>query len=117
MFALLGVVLFSATTIYAQDSSVVKVRKTPVKEVKIWMNGQQLSADNVDVVCVEDDFSTYANLRYTISDSTGKVLASGFVKMTGDDYVDYITKPHHGQRALVYVMRELNLVSRPQAKK
>ena len=98
---------------HAQDSSVVKAKKNPIREIKVWYDGKSYDADDLDVYCVEDDLSTFANFRWTLTDSTGKQLAQGFVKMTGDDYVDYITKPNHGQRAVQFVMRELNLSARP----
>lgn len=98
---------------YAQDSSAVKAKKNPIREFKVWYDGKQYDADDLDVLCVEDDFATFANLRWTLTDSTGVQLAQGFIKMTGTDYTDYITKPNHGQRAVSFVMRELNLVSRP----
>ncbi len=97
----------------AQDSAAVKSPKNPIRQFKVWVDGKQYDADDIDVICVEDNFSTEANFRWTLTDSTGVVLAQGFLKMSGPDYVDYITKPNHGQRAAAYVMRSLNLVSRP----
>lgn len=98
---------------YAQDSTSVKAKKNPVKEFKVWYDGKSYDADDLDVMCVEDDLSTFANFRWTLTDSTGKSLAMGFLKMTGADYADYISKPNHGQKAVNWVMKELNLVARP----
>jgi len=89
-------------------------KKNPIKEFKIWVNGQQLDVDNLDVLCVEDDLQTFANFRWTLTDSTGQTLSQGFIKMTGADYVDYVTKPNHGDRAVLFVMRELKLVRKQQ---
>jgi hypothetical protein len=94
-----------------------QAKKSPIKEFKIWVNGQQLDADNLDVLCVEDDLETFANFKWTLTDSTGQTLSQGFLKMTGADYADYITKPNHGDRAVLFVMRELKLVRRQLAAK
>jgi hypothetical protein len=94
-----------------------QVKKSPIKEFKIWVNGQQLDADNLDVLCVEDDLETFANFKWTLTDSTGQVLSQGFLKMTGDAYTDYLSKPNHGDRAVLFVMRELKLVRRQLAAK
>lgn len=94
-----------------------QAKKSPIKEFKIWVNGQQLDADNLDVLCVEDDLETFANFKWTLTDSTGQTLSQGFIKMTGADYADYITKPNHGDRAILFVMRELKLVRRQLAAK
>lgn len=102
---------------YAQDSTSVKAKKNPIKEFKVWYDGKSYDADDLDVLCVEDDFETFANLRWTLKDSTGVQLSQGFMKMTGADYKDYLAKPNHGKTAVSFVMKELNLQSRPEAKK
>jgi hypothetical protein len=94
-----------------------QAKKSPIKEFKIWVNGQQLDADNLDVLCVEDDLETFANFKWTLTDSTGQTLSQGFIKMTGADYAEYVTKPNHGDRAVLFVMRELKLVRRQLAAK
>jgi hypothetical protein len=91
-----------------------QIKKNPIKEFKIWVNGQQLDAGNLNVICVEDDLETFANFKWTLTDSTGQTLSQGFMKMTGADYADYVTKPNHGDRAVLFVMRELKLVRRQQ---
>lgn len=110
IFILFALVSFAQ----AQDSSQVKARKNPIKEFKIWVNGQLLDADNLDVMCVEDDFETFANFRYTLTDSTGMKLAIGFLKMEGQAYQQYLTQPRHGERATAWVMQQLNLQQRVQ---
>lgn len=102
-----------------KDSSsvVVKSTKKPINKLKVWVNGVTYDADDIDVVCVWDDLQSVARFYYTLSDSTGVVVSSGNVELKGDKYEDYSTKPNHADRAVVLVMRELNLVSRPQVKK
>lgn len=99
---------------HAQDSTQVREKRKPIKEFKIWVNGQLLDADNLDVICVEDDFDSFANFRYNLSDSTGKSLVSGFIKMEGQAYRQYLSQPNHGDRATAWVMQQLNLQQRAQ---
>ena len=57
---------------------------------------------------------TTARFYYTLSDSTGKVVTTGNVELTGAKYQDYANKPNHDDRAVVLVMRELNVRQREQ---
>lgn len=98
---------------YSQTDS-TKSHKRPIDKVKIWVNGVVYDADDIDVVCVWDDLATTARFYYTLSDSTGAVVTSGNVELTGAKYKDYASKPNHDDRAVVLVMRELNVRQREQ---
>jgi hypothetical protein len=78
------------------------------------VNGVVYDADDIDVVCVWDDLATTARFYYTLSDSTGAVVTSGNVELTGAKYLDYANKPNHDDRAVILVMRELNVKQREQ---
>lgn len=104
------VLSFSA---FAQKDS-TRPNKRPIDKVKVWVNGVVYDADDIDVVCVWDDLATTARFYYTLSDSTGKVVTSGNVELTGAKYQDYANKPNHDDRAVVLVMRELNVRQREQ---
>lgn len=93
---------------------VMKASKRPIDKVKVWVNGVTYDADDIDVVCVWDDLATTARFYYTLSDSTGKVVTTGNVELTGAKYQDYASKPNHDDRAVVLVMRELNVKQREQ---
>ena len=95
----------------AQTDS-TKPNKRPIDKVKVWANGVVYDADDIDVVCVWDDLATTAHFYYTLSDSTGAVVTSGNVEITGQKYQDYSTKANHADRAVVLVMRELNVKQR-----
>lgn len=97
----------------AQTDS-TKNHKRPIDKVKVWVNGVTYDADDIDVVCVWDDLETTARFYYTLSDSTGKVVTTGNVELTGAKYQDYANKPNHDDRAVVLVMRELNVKQREQ---
>lgn len=95
----------------AQTDS-TKPNKRPIDKVKVWQNGVVYDADDIDVVCVWDDLATTARFYYTLQDSTGAVVTSGNVEITGDKYKDYSIKANHADRAVVLVMRELNVKDR-----
>ena len=97
----------------AQTDS-TKPNKRPIDKVKVWVNGVTYDADDIDVVCVWDDLATTARFYYTLSDSTGKVVTTGNVELTGAKYQDYANKPNHDDRAVILVMRELNVRQREQ---
>lgn len=104
------VISFSA---FAQKDS-TRPNKRPIDKVKVWANGVVYDADDIDVVCVWDDLATTARFYYTLSDSTGAVVTSGNVELTGAKYKDYASKPNHDDRAIILVMRELNVRQREQ---
>ena len=104
-FLVLSFSAFSQT-----DSS--KPNKRPIDKVKVWANGVVYDADDIDVVCVWDDLATTARFYYTLSDSTGAVVTSGNVELTGEDYKDYAIKANHANRAVILVMRQLNVKER-----
>ena len=98
---------------FAQKDS-TRPNKRPIDKVKVWVNGVTYDADDIDVVCVWDDLATTARFYYTLSDSTGKVVTTGNVELTGAKYQDYASKPNHDDRAVILVMRELNVRQREQ---
>lgn len=103
--------LIAGFSVNAQTDS-TKSHKRPIDKVKVWVNGVTYDADDIDVVCVWDDLETTARFYYTLSDSTGKVVTTGNVELTGAKYQDYANKPNHDDRAVVLVMRELNVRQR-----
>jgi hypothetical protein len=105
--------LIAGFSVNAQTDS-TKPNKRPIDKVKVWQNGVVYDADDIDVVCVWDDLATTARFYYTLSDSTGAVVTSGNVELTGAKYQDYANKPNHDDRAVVLVMRELNVRQREQ---
>lgn len=105
--------LIAGFSVNAQTDS-TKSHKRPIDKVKVWANGVVYDADDIDVVCVWDDLATTARFYYTLSDSTGAVVTSGNVELTGAKYQDYASKPNHDDRAVVLVMRELNVRQREQ---
>lgn len=105
--------LIAGFSVNAQTDS-TKSHKRPIDKVKVWVNGVTYDADDIDVVCVWDDLETTARFYYTLSDSTGKVVTTGNVELTGAKYQDYANKPNHDDRAVVLVMRELNVKQREQ---
>ena len=106
----LALIAISFTASAQTDST--KPNKRPIDKVKVWQNGVVYDADDIDVVCVWDDLATTARFYYTLSDSTGAVVTSGNVELTGDKYKDYASKPNHDKRAVVLVMRELNVTAK-----
>jgi hypothetical protein len=97
----------------AQTDS-TKPNKRPIDKVKVWQNGVVYDADDIDVVCVWDDLATTARFYYTLQDSTGAVVTSGNVEITGAKYQNYSTLANHADRAVVLVMKELNVKQREQ---
>jgi hypothetical protein len=101
-----------AFSLTAQDSSNVKTKKRPIDKVKIWKDGKMYDADDINVICVYDDFESSAKLYYELKDSTGMIVTSGNIEINGADYLDYATKPNHPDRAVILTMKYLNIQTR-----
>jgi hypothetical protein len=111
---ILFIALFSVSG-YAQDSipSVIadstRPNKRPIKEVKIWRDGVQYDANDIDVVIAFDNCESSATIYYKLSDSTGAIVADGNITIAGDDYKEWVAKPFHNRTATNYAMKHLNL--------
>jgi hypothetical protein len=101
-----------AFSVNAQDSSNVKPKKRPIDKVKIWKDGKMYDADDINVICVYDDFESSAKLYYELKDSTGMIVTSGNIEINGADYLDYASKPNHPDRAVILTMKYLNIQTR-----
>lgn len=98
----------------AQDTTSVtdtttKPNKRPIKEIKIWNDGKQYDANNIDVVSAYDDFESSATLYYKLTDSLGVVVAQGNVVISGEEYKAWAARPNHNRTGTNYVIRQLNL--------
>jgi hypothetical protein len=69
-------------------------------------------ADDINVICVYDDFESSAKLYYELKDSTGMIVTSGNIDINGADYLDYASKPNHPDRAVILTMKYLNIQTR-----
>jgi hypothetical protein len=86
-----------------------KPNKRPIKEIKIWNDGKQYDANNIDVVSAYDDFESSATLYYKLTDSLGVVVAQGNVVISGEEYKQWAARPNHNRTGTNYVIRQLNL--------
>lgn len=112
MKKLIAIAFIAISLSASAQADSTKPNKRPIDKVKVWQNGVVYDADDIDVVCVWDDLATTARFYYTLSDSTGAVVTSGNVELTGDKYKDYSVKANHSDRAVLLVMRELNVKAR-----
>ena len=108
----LAFLVFSFSAFAQKDST--KPNKRPIDKVKVWVNGVTYDADDIDVICAYEDYVNVVRWYYTLTDSIGAIVASGNVELRGDKYKDFASKPNHADRAVLLVMRELNLKQRQQ---
>lgn len=109
--------LFAVMTMAQADSTARPVlrEKKPIKEFKIWKNGQQFDASDIDLVCIFDDYASKATVYYEITDSTGIVVANGNIDFIGADYELYVNRAKHPETALTLTLKALRLQQRQAA--
>jgi hypothetical protein len=112
--ALFAVMTMAQTADTTKPTQPVRERK-PIREFKIWKNGQQFDASDIDVVCVFDDYRTTARVYYQISDSLGVVVADGNIDITGAEYEQYARKANHPDTGLQLTLKALKLQERAAA--
>jgi hypothetical protein len=103
---------------FAQTDSTSKPalrEKKPIKEIKIWKNGQQYDASDLDLICVFDDYASKATVYYELTDSLGVVVANGNIDFIGADYQTYVNRAKHPETALNLTMKALRLQQREAA--
>ena len=104
------VVLRDTVVIY--DTTVMKKNKRAIERVKIWSNGQTFMADEITVICAYENYVDVIRWYYTLTDSTGSIVTSGNVELKDQKYIDFISQPHHPDRAIKIVMTELGLTEK-----
>lgn len=111
---ILFVALFSFSA-SAQDSipqpvtDSIRPNKRPIREIKVWKDGKQYDANDIDVVCAYDNFESSATLYFKLSDSTGAIVTDGNIIISGADYVEWASKPRHNVTGTNYAIKFLNL--------
>lgn len=103
---------FSASaqdTIPVPATDSVRPNKRPIREVKVWKDGKQYDANDIDVVCAYDNFENSATLYFKLSDSTGAIVSDGNIIISGADYIEWASKPRHNVSGTNYAIRYLNL--------
>lgn len=109
--------LFAVMSFAQTDSTAKPVvrEKKPIKEIKIWKNGQQYDASDLDLICIFDDYVGKATVYYELTDSLGVVVANGNIDFTGADYDQYARKNNHPETALTLTLKALRLQQRAAA--
>lgn len=112
MKQLLTIILVSlSVSLYAQDSTKI-TRKKPIERIKVWKDGKVYDADDIEIVCAYNDMESSATFYYKLEDSTGAIVSDGNVVICCDDYKKLSTLANWNDRAVVMVMRYLNVADR-----
>lgn len=114
IFILFIALSFSAS---AQDSILsspvvsdsLRPNKRPISKIKIWKDGKQYDANDIDVVCAYDNFESSATLYFKLTDSTGAVVTDGNIIISGQEYIDWAARARHNVTGTNYAIRYLNL--------
>lgn len=78
-----------------------------IEEVQIWSNGEVKNASILNASIVQDNLETSCSFYYQLLEmESGKVLASGNVTLSGQDYLDW---DGGNEGAYTFIANQLNL--------
>jgi len=87
-----------------------------IQPVNIWVGGQNVQANNINMYVINDDLSSSATFYYqllkveTIDDNTSsQQLAQGNLTISGTDYENWNANPDINNAAYVWAAGQLNL--------
>jgi hypothetical protein len=87
-----------------------------IEPITIWKNGEQLEANLLNTIIINDNLATSCSFYYSLNTSgdgteamplvLGQVVAEGNITMSGQDYIDW---DNSNEAAYVYIAEKLNL--------
>jgi hypothetical protein len=87
-----------------------------IEPVTIWKNGEQLKANLLNAIIINDNLQSSCSFYYQLCSSgegteamplvIGEMLAEGNIAMQGQDYLDW---DNSNEAAYVYIAEKLNL--------
>lgn len=80
-----------------------------IQPVQIWNNGTTTAANNLEAYSIYDNLETEAKFYYTIKQDE-KILVSGNVSITGDQYISWLANDFSTLWALENICDQLNLI-------
>jgi len=79
-----------------------------IQPVQIWINGQTLTANNLEANSIYDNLENESKFIYNVQKDI-QSLISGSVAIIGDDYILWQANGFDTQWALTYICMKLNL--------
>ena len=81
-----------------------------IQPITIWINGEEKSAELINVFSQYDDLETRAVFHYELLTIEEQGLAKGNIDIDGQDYIDWGVSSDINLSAYTYVVNKLNLV-------
>lgn len=88
-----------------------------IQPVNAWFNGQQMQANNLGMILINDDLSSTATFYYQLlsvttdqdGNTTTQQLAQGNLTMSGTDYQNWGAGGSINDEAYTWAAQQLNL--------
>jgi hypothetical protein len=64
-----------------------------IQPITIWVNGQNLTATQLDLISINDNLSNSCLFQYFLLDANSIQLITGNITMIEPDYSEYTTSP------------------------
>lgn len=88
-----------------------------IQPVNAWFNGQQMQANNLGMILINDDLSSTATFYYQLlsvttdqdGNTTTQQLAQGNLTMSGTDYENWGASGSINDEAYTWAAQQLNL--------
>lgn len=80
-----------------------------IQPISIWHNGSSLEATIFNLIGESDNLIDSAKFSYQLYTQDNIVLASGYLSMSGDDYIIYSSNPDSNNYAYSWGATQLNI--------
>jgi hypothetical protein len=81
-----------------------------IEPIKIWTNGEILTANNLDAYSIYDNLENESNFYYQVQKDT-QSLTNGNISIVGDAYIAWLSNNFSTLWALEYICTQLNLTA------
>jgi len=80
-----------------------------IQPISIWYNGQELFATILNCSVTANNLFNNATFNYSLLTTNSINLTSGYLNITGDDYISYTTNSDSNTYAFTWIANQLNI--------
>ena len=80
-----------------------------ITPINLWVNGSTITATQLSVTGIMDDFETSATIYYQLLDVDGVQVSQGNLSLDGQQYIDWSSVPDANTWICEWTAQQLNI--------